>query len=116
MPDNNADLALVQAEFPRLADDSAASCAVPLDDILRYLADEVPGGEALTADALTFVRTAQVADTRYWLWRFNEPDGGEPAYATVSVLPTGQCTIGYDDNYYGLTPEQYILGDYHQVF
>jgi hypothetical protein len=78
MPDNNADLALVEVEFQRLADDSAASCPVPLDDLLRHLADEVPGGEALTADALSFVRTALDADTRYWLWRFNEPDGGIP--------------------------------------
>jgi hypothetical protein len=116
MPDNNADLALVEVESPRLADESAASCPVPLDDLLRYLADEVPGGEALTADALLFVRTAQVADTRYGLWRFNEPDSGDPAYATVSLLSISQCAVGYGDNYYGLTPEQYILGDYHLVF
>jgi hypothetical protein len=32
----------------------------------------------------------------------------------VSLLPVGQCALGYDD--YGLTPEQYVLGDYHHVF
>jgi hypothetical protein len=31
-------------------------------------------------------------------------------------LPVGQYALGYDDNYHGLTPEQYMLGDCHQVF
>jgi hypothetical protein len=34
----------------------------------------------------------------------------------VSLLPVGQYALGYDDNYHGLTAEQYMLGDYHQVF
>ena len=115
MPDDNAELAYVEIDFPRLANDTPASCPVPLTDLLRYLGDEAPGGEALAADDLSFLRTAQVEDTRYWIWRFNEPGGSDAAYATVSDGPKG-ATLGYGDDFYGLTPEQFMLGDYHQVF
>jgi hypothetical protein len=115
MPDNNAELASVQIEFPRLDMDTADGCPTEMKDVMDYLAIEVPGGHSLVASDLTFLRTAQVEDTRYWIWRFTEPDGNL-AYATCSVGPDGAQTVGYDDDYYGLTPEQFILGDYHQVF
>ena len=116
MPDDNADLATVVVSFPRLADDSAAGCPVLMSDLLEYLAMEVPDGESLSADDLKFIRTADVEGTSYWIWRFREPDGNN-AYATVSVRRGGsQPTIGYDADYYGLTPEQFILGNYHEVF
>ena len=89
--------------------------SVALPDVLSYLADEVPDGHRLTADDLHFVRTADVEGTRYWIWRFDEPEGGEPAYVTVSVEEGGPHAIGYEADYYGLTPEQFILGDYHGV-
>ena len=113
MPDDNADLARVSVEFERLTPDSPSGCPVPLEDLLDYLADEVPDGESLTADELTFVRTAKVADADYWVWRFREP--GPMASATVSTS-AGEVVTGYEANYYGLTPEQFVLGDYHQVF
>lgn len=114
MPDDNAQLAFVDIDFPRLEGDSVDGCPVPLRDLLRHLADEVPDGESLTAPDLTFLRTALVDQTQYWIWTFNEPEG-DRAYVTVSAGPAGVCT-GYDPDYYGLTPEQFILGDYHHVF
>lgn len=116
LPADNADLAKVQIDFPRLSDDSPVSSPVPVDDILQYLADEAPGGEMLTAADLVFLRTAQVEATRYWIWRFVEPDGGEPAYVTVSESADGSGGVGYDANSYGLSPEQFILGDYRDAF
>ena len=116
MPDDNADLARVSVEFERLTPDSPSGCPVPPQDLLDYLADEVPDGELLTAADLTFVRTAKVADADYWVWRFREPGpDGKDAYATVSAS-AGEVITGYEANYYGLTPEQFVLGDYHQVF
>lgn len=53
---------------------------------------------------------------RYWIERFHEPDGGASAYATVSVDANGSATLGYETDYYGLPPEQYVLGEHHQVF
>jgi len=116
LPDDNADLANVQVEFDRLAPDSPDACPVPLKGLLVYLANEVPNGEALTADDLTFARTARVEGTDYWVWRFREPGpGGDNAYATMCRAGQ-QVTLGYEVDYYGLSPEQFILGDYHQVF
>ena len=115
MPDDNADLALIQIDFPRLDGDSATSCPVATSALIDYLADEVPDGDRLTEADLQFQRTADVERVRYWIWAFDEPDG-DPAYVTVSVGASGGSTIGYEANFYGLTPEQFILGDYHEVF
>jgi hypothetical protein len=116
IPTDNRELAGVVVEFARLRDDSQRSCPVRIADLLTYLRDEVPGGQRLQPADLTFLRTAQVGDSRYWIWCLNEPDGGDPAYATVSVEDSGRVTSGYDTNTYGLTPEQFMLGDYHKVF
>jgi hypothetical protein len=115
MPDDDADLAAIDVDFP-LADDTSGACPVRVAELLRYLADEAPGGERLAEADLAFLRTAQVAERRYWIWRFHEPDGGGAAYATVSVNERDQTTVGYAADYCDLTPEQFILGDYHQVF
>jgi hypothetical protein len=115
MPEDNADLARLVVKFDRLLDDSPQSSPVAIQDVLDYLTREVPGGDLLSATDLTFQQTAAVGTTRYWIWSFDEPDGGEPAYATVSE-DNGQLTVGYDANYYGLTPEQFMLGEYHGVF
>ena len=115
MPDDNADLASLSPEFARLDDDSPASCPAPISELLDYLIDEAPGGERLSASDLAFQRTALVESTRYWIWVSCEPDGGDRAYLTVADTGTSH-TVGYESDYYGLTPEQFILGDYHQVF
>jgi hypothetical protein len=67
------------------------------------------------AGQLSFLRTAQVAEQQYWIWGFQEADGS-PCYITVAVSPDGSSCLGYDENHYGLTPEQFMLGDDHQVF
>lgn len=84
MPADNAELVRVVVDFPRLDPDAAESCPVGVAELLSYLADEVPGGERLTASDLRFLRTAQVRGRRYWIWGFREPDGGGPAFATRS--------------------------------
>jgi hypothetical protein len=114
MPDDNRDLASLEVVLAALPDDAAASCPVGIEDLLRYLADEVPAD--LTPSDLTFRRTAVIGDRSYWVWSFVEPDGGSPAYATVSIGPAGAATLSYETDHYGLSPEQYVLGDHHQVF
>jgi hypothetical protein len=115
MPHDNADLAALDVHFDRLPDDTADSCPVSMGDVLRYLADEAPGGEQLEPADLVFRRTALIGDARYWIWTFREPDGGDPAYVTVAAC-AGSTTVGYDTDYYGLSPEQFMLGDFHKVF
>ena len=108
MPDDNARLASIEVEFSSLEPDSADSCPTGMKAILDYLAIEVPDGGSLNPSDLTFVRTARVEETSYWIWRFTEPDG-HAAYATCSVSRDGKHAVGYETDYYGLTPEQFIL-------
>lgn len=115
MPEDNADLAHVQVEFSRLQPDTAGACPRSIDDLLEHLRAESPDHESVHAGQLRFLRTALVADHRYWIWSFQELDGTD-CFVTVSQAPNGTVCTGYDENYYGLTPEQFMLGDYHQVF
>src|SRR6476646_1098528 len=70
MPEDNADLANLSVDFPRLETDEAESSPVRREDILSYLADEVPDGGQLSWADLRFLRTAQVEESAYWVWRF----------------------------------------------
>ena len=112
MPEDNADLASVKVEFPHLAENREESCPVPMEQIVEYLTLE---GEAVRREALRFVRTAKVADSDYWVWEFSDSDGNR-CYVTVSKNERGQTCTGYDVDWHGLTAEQYMLGDYHNVF
>lgn len=76
LPGDNADLASVEVDFPRLSPDSPDASPVPTSELLAYLSDEVPDGDALSQGDVPFVRTARVGDAQYWVWRFREP--GQP--------------------------------------
>jgi hypothetical protein len=115
LPEDNAELANVAVELPPLAEDAPNSCPVPMEEIVNYLRLESPPGSQVTAQSLTFLRTAQVAEKRYWIWKFTELQGAE-CFVTVSITPEGESTIGYEENYHNLTPEQFMLGDYYELF
>lgn len=114
MPEDNKDIAAMEVDFPRLSENSAASCPVPMVEILHYLSLESPDGDEITAADLRFLRTAQVADAEYWIWDFHESTGVK-CYVTVQRKVDGIC-IGYDEDYWGLTPEQYMLAEYHEMW
>lgn len=115
MPDDNADLARLEVDFDRLEPDTAGSCPVADDELLAYLSNEGPGG-SLSLDDLRFLRTALVGANHYWIWSFSDPTDGSAAFLTVSLSLDGKTTVGYEENYYNLTPEQFMLGDYYMVF
>lgn len=115
MPEDNQQLADLAVSFPHLDPDDEASCPVSLEDLLGYLNVECADPGTATAKQLSFLRTAQVEQQRYWIWEFREQDGTK-CYATVAQSQAGDTCIGYDEDYYGLSPEQFILGDYHNVF
>lgn len=106
MPDDNAKLAAIPVDLPSLPDDRLPSPSGTAPDLLDYLRREgfPPDG------GLRFLRNARVGRTVYLIWAF-ESDG-EPAYATASVCDR-EWTLGGGANPWGLTPEQYILADYH---
>lgn len=115
MPEDIAGLAKIDIDFPLLQPNDAESCPLPMESIIAYLQDESPDGEEIQAGQLHFLRTALVAEKRYWIWSFQESDGSE-CYVTAAWSPNGDAEIGYDENDYNLSPEQYLLGDYHEVF
>lgn len=115
MPDDIADLAKIDLSFPYLSPDNALSCPVSMAEVLDYLAMESPGGDDISTTQLTFLRTALIAERKYWIWHFHERDGSE-CYVTVSVDPGGSSCVGYEENYYSLNPEQFMLGDFYEVF
>jgi len=115
LPRDNAELAKMAVSFKRLSPDSPVTCPASLDSLLDYLELEVPHGDLLTEEDLSFIRTANVKGANYWIWSFHEP-GGDEAFATVCREPDGTTVIGFDSNYYRLSPEQFILGSYYRVF
>ncbi len=81
--------------------------------LLDYLKSE--GEEQINKDDLTFICTAKVADEKYWVWEFSDSEN-KKCYVTVSQKPGGCTYISYDEDHCGLSPEQFILGMYHNVF
>jgi hypothetical protein len=112
LPEDNEDLSGVAVDLPRLVDDSVSSCPVGIEELLDYLEVEVPGGDSLKAEDLAFLRTAELGDARYWIWSFHEPAGGALAYATVRLDPDGTQTRSYEGDNYGLSPEQFLVGEH----
>ena len=109
MPDNNEDLAKIDVDFPPIPDADTVDPDSFSPQLLDYLELEefTPDGE------LTFLRTALVETTSYWIWEFTSD--GEKAYVTFAKDDHGSC-VGCETDYYSLTPEQYMLGDYHNCF
>ena len=115
MPDDNAKLADIEVDFPLLQPNTAVSCPVPIADIVDYLHVESQDGDTFQAAQLQFLRTALVAQHHYWIWSFQESDGSA-CYVIATVAPDGSTSIGYEENCYGLSPEQFMLGWFHGVF
>ncbi len=113
MPEDNSDLAKLAVALPHLRPDAATSCPVPAATLLDYLRREIPFEDLQESD-LRFERTAQVHQTSYWLWTLTESDG-TPWFASVARSPKG-TTLGCEWNSFGLSCEQYIVGDFHNVF
>lgn len=96
-------------EIARLPDDSPSACPVDMQDVIEYLALEIPD-EEISADDQEFVRTAEIDGWHCWLWRFVDLYGEDP-YASVSLRPDRSTCVMYDPAY-ARTPEQFIWDDY----
>jgi hypothetical protein len=106
MPKDNLALAAIPVEFPSVPSEKVVSPDRIVPDLLDYL-----GREGFAPDGLLqFLRNALVERTLYLIWSFET--GGEPAFATASVRNRQWC-LGCGINHWGLTPEQFILADYH---
>jgi hypothetical protein len=110
MPEDNEELSKIEIGFPHASLGEVAEPKEIEPHLLDYLKieDYEPDGK------LQFIRTALVNETVYWIWEFTS--SGEKIYATATQNEQGDTSLGCDTDYYGLTPEQYILGDYHECF
>ncbi|MGA7711909.1 MAG: hypothetical protein WCA81_08415 [Rhizomicrobium sp.] len=113
-PATNEELATLQVDFPRLFPDTPEGCPRKMDDIQEYLILEDADTDAVEHRDLKFIRTAMVENTKYWIWEYRESDGAQ-CYVTVSQNAE-RSMLAMDGNWDGLTPEQYILGDYRHMF
>lgn len=111
LPDDAADWSAVAISFPRLSDDTSNSCPRSADEIFEYIQKESGDLQNATPGRLVFVRTAQVADAKYWLWSYTEADG-EGVFVTCRVDADGATTVGLADPN-GLSAEQFLLADYY---
>ena len=114
MPKDKENLAKISVEFPHLDPNTPRHCPVPMDHIQDYLKLEDADRGSVETRELRFIRTALVERTQYWIWDYRESDGAH-CYVTVSQSPEGHTCLGTRGDWLGLTPEQFILGDYHQV-
>ncbi|MEZ6040618.1 MAG: hypothetical protein R3C20_08930 [Planctomycetaceae bacterium] len=118
LPESNEELAELEIDFPPLPNNTAASAPRPMFDILEYLNMEVGDGAKIKASHLKFLRTAEIYNEAfYWIWQFNDPSSGAKCYVTVSEnVGNGSTCVGYDQDYWGLTPEQFIFGSHNRMF
>ncbi len=115
MPADNEYLAKMEVVFPYLVPNSAKNCPQTMEEIQAYLRLEDSDLDSVASRDLTFLRTAKVVDRQFWIWKYTESDG-EECYVTVELRTDGTSVLGMDGNSYNLSPEQFILGTYHDVF
>ena len=107
MPEDNADLVSVRVEFRSVSARRVVAPEAIVPDMLDYLARE-----GFPPDSgLRFLRNALVEERAlYLIWEFET--GGERAFATAAMRDRQWC-LGCGLDHWGLSPEQYILADFH---
>jgi hypothetical protein len=104
-------LASVRFSLPYLPDNSAESCPVSPQQVARYVRAHVEGAP-VDPKQISFVRTAQVEDCRYWMWEYRVE--GTPSYAFVMEDGEG-AWLSNRAAQPALTPEEILLADYESA-
>ena len=102
-------LPVAPASLPYLPENTPRSCPVSVAELLRYVRSNVEGARGLRAEQLRFVRTAQVEECRYWMWRFHS--AGTTFYALVMQDAEGPWMTCHETGS-RLAPEEVLLADY----
>ena len=103
----------IDVALPRLDPDSPATCPVPYEHVLEHVTTEFDDGTPKQLSEPTFLRTAQVGATSYWIWKFNDPDRGD-GYILVSLWPGNVACTECDDTF-DMTPEQFIVATHFKI-
>jgi hypothetical protein len=112
MPDDNEDIAKFNIAFPLLDEIQTKRYREFVEPLIDYLHDEE---ETIESDDLNFIKAVQVKDRKYWIWEFRDQDD-DLCYVVASEDSYGTLRLCYDQNWYNLSPDQFIIGDYHNVF
>jgi hypothetical protein len=101
--------AVPRVALPFLPDNSPASCPIALSELVRYVRTHTDEGRRINPSDLTFVRTAQIEECRYWMWRYRA--SGTRWYALVMEDAAGpwMCCHRAEDR---SAPEDVLLDDY----
>jgi hypothetical protein len=111
IPDDNAGLAKLNIQLPHVPLDEVSAPSEIEPYLIEYLKRE-----SFTPDQgiLKFIKIVRIEEVVYWIWRFDSD--GEPCYATATQKPDGTTGVGCAADYWNLTPDQYIFGDFHECF
>lgn len=96
-----------------LSPNTEESCPLALSEIIQYVQMEPADAEEATKERLQFVRTAQIADEKYWLWTYTEADG-DTCYVFFKQEANGNTLLGLTSSE-GLSPEWYLLAEYYDM-
>ncbi len=102
----------VSVSFPSLRQNSEASSPSPRSEIFEYIQRESADLDQAKDERLRFIRTAQVADARYWLWTYEEEDG-EVCYIALRQKEDSEHISLSSTS--GLSPEHYLLAHYYDM-
>lgn len=111
LPEDASKWQSVRVHFDRLGEDSPVSCPNSEDEVFEYVQAESGDSTAANRVRLEFIRTAAVAEAKYWMWSYREEDG-RLIYVVFRSDPDGSGVVGLSETN-GLSPEQYLLADYY---
>ncbi|MGI9235256.1 MAG: hypothetical protein ACR2RD_16610 [Woeseiaceae bacterium] len=111
VPEDNADLAKLDIHLPSVPSEEVSGPAEIEPYLLEYLKRE---GFPPNNGEIDFIKIVRIEGVIYWIWRFDSD--GDSCYATATQKSDGSTGVGCDTDYWDLTPDQYIFGDYHECF
>ena len=111
-------------ELERLDPDDEASSPRPRAEVYEYaclegigFTEDVEDGADDNYFVLTFLRTAKIEDRKYWIWSAICSEDDLDAYVLLEESDRYPGTItGLRVNDEKLTPEQFIWGDFCNVY
>jgi len=99
--------------LPYLPDNSAHSSPIGTEELARYVRASADGARRLRAEDFRFVRTAQIDDKRYWLWRYRTRAAS--GWATVMQEPDGSAWMAHHPQG-AASADDVLRDDYRNAF
>ena len=113
LPDSIQRLRDLKIELLEAEGQSESTCPVPIDETFAHLTKQCSDGACASEKSfseynLRFVRTAELNQTIYWIWFFDDEDGAE----SFVLVGSGEKKVLEYDETLGMSAEQIIVA-YH---